>query len=349
MPAEVLDLLTGQLGLDDSGVYQAHGLLALAGFFALHGLDRPELKEPVFAPTTQPALADPDGGSIFDRIRRNDLLVHLPYESFTTSVGAFLAEASLDPDVVAIKQTLYRTWSPEDPAAGGEASVVQSLIQRRARRQAGGRPGRAEGPLRRGGQHHLGPAARRGRSPRGLRGGRPQDPCQDRPGGAARGGPPGALQPHRHGQLQPADGPPLRRPGPAHRRRGHRRRPQRALQRAHRVQRAAAVPEAAGGPDPPAPPGAGPHPLPGGARRAHRLEDEPPGGRRDRGRALRRLRRRGRHRPDRAGAVLPAARGARPVGAHPGALPGGQVPGALPGDALRRGPPTRPTSSARPT
>jgi polyphosphate kinase len=129
MPSDVLDLLTGQLGLDDSGVYPAHGLLALAGFFALHGLDRPELKEPVFTPTTQPALADPEGGSIFDRIRRSDLLVHLPYESFSTSVGAFLAEASLDPDVVAIKQTLYRTWSPEDPAAGGEASVVQSLMR----------------------------------------------------------------------------------------------------------------------------------------------------------------------------------------------------------------------------
>ncbi|MBS1195397.1 MAG: ppk, partial [Actinobacteria bacterium] len=129
MPPDVLDLLTGQLGLDESGVYAAHGLLALASFFALHGLDRPELKDPVFHPTTQPALADPEGGSIFDRIRRGDLLVHLPYESFATSVGAFLAEASRDPDVVAIKQTLYRTWSPEDPAAGGEASAVQSLIR----------------------------------------------------------------------------------------------------------------------------------------------------------------------------------------------------------------------------
>ncbi|MBN2113119.1 MAG: polyphosphate kinase 1 [Acidimicrobiia bacterium] len=129
MPAEVLDLLTGQLGLDESGVYEAKGLLALAGLFALHTLDRPELKDPQFSPTTQPALADPEAGSIFERIRRRDLLVHLPYESFGTSVGAFIAEASVDPDVVAIKQTLYRTWSPEDPAAGGEASVVQSLMR----------------------------------------------------------------------------------------------------------------------------------------------------------------------------------------------------------------------------
>jgi polyphosphate kinase len=128
VPEEILDLLTGRLGLDASGVYRVKGLLALSGFFALHSLDRPELKDLPFSPTTQPALADPEGGSIFDRIRRHDLLVHLPYESFATSVGAFIAEAARDPDVVAIKQTLYRTWSPEDPAAGGEASVVQSLM-----------------------------------------------------------------------------------------------------------------------------------------------------------------------------------------------------------------------------
>ncbi|MFH1330652.1 MAG: polyphosphate kinase 1 [Actinomycetota bacterium] len=129
MSPDVLDLLTGQLGLDDSGVYQTHGLLALTSFFALHALDRPELKDPGFSPTTQPALADPEGGSIFDRIRRGDLLVHLPYESFITSVGTFIAEASRDPDVVAIKQTLYRTSSPDDPAVGGEASIAQSLMR----------------------------------------------------------------------------------------------------------------------------------------------------------------------------------------------------------------------------
>ena len=129
MPADVLDLLTGQLGLDEEGVYRVRGLLSLSGFWALHGLDRPELKEPAWTPTVQPALADPEGGSIFDRIRRRDLLIHLPYESFPVSVGAFIAEAARDPAVVAIKQTLYRTSAPEDPAAGGEASIVQSLMQ----------------------------------------------------------------------------------------------------------------------------------------------------------------------------------------------------------------------------
>ena len=129
IPSDVANLLTAHLGLDETGVYPVRGLLALSSFWALHGLDRPELKEPAWAPTTQPALADPEGGSIFDRIRRRDLLVHLPYESFPTSVGAFIGEAARDPAVVAIKQTLYRTWAPEDPAAGGEASIVQSLVQ----------------------------------------------------------------------------------------------------------------------------------------------------------------------------------------------------------------------------
>lgn len=129
MPGEVTDLLTAQLGLDEEGVYPVHGLLALSAFWALHGLERPELREPTWSATTQPALADPEGGSIFDRIRRGDLLVHLPYESFRTSVGTFIAEAARDPAVVAIKQTLYRTSAPDDPAAGGEASIVQSLMR----------------------------------------------------------------------------------------------------------------------------------------------------------------------------------------------------------------------------
>jgi polyphosphate kinase len=129
IPQGVLDLLTGQLGLDDSGVYTVNGLMALSGFWSIHGLDRPELKDPDWTPTVPPALADPEAGSIFERIGRGDILVQLPYDSFTASVGAFIAEASRDPDVVAIKQTLYRTWSPEDPAAGGEASIVQSLMR----------------------------------------------------------------------------------------------------------------------------------------------------------------------------------------------------------------------------
>ncbi|MDQ3782320.1 MAG: polyphosphate kinase, partial [Actinomycetota bacterium] len=58
-----------------------------------------------------------------------DVLVHYPYESFATSTGSFLAQAAADRRVLAIKQTLYRTWASEDPAIGGEEAVVRSLMQ----------------------------------------------------------------------------------------------------------------------------------------------------------------------------------------------------------------------------
>ena len=89
--------------------------LALNGLWGIYGVDRPELKDDPWTPLTQPALADLDDEPIFSAIRRHDLLIHLPYDSFITSVQAFLAEAAADPSVVAIKQTLYRTSEPGRP------------------------------------------------------------------------------------------------------------------------------------------------------------------------------------------------------------------------------------------
>jgi len=129
MPDDVLDLLMGEMRIEPSEVYVNDGLLALAGLGSLHGLARPDLKLEPWMPTTQPILAGRDPGeSMLDRLNERDVLVHLPYESFGTSVGAFIASAARDPDVVAIKQTLYRTSDPDDPALGGEQSIVQSLI-----------------------------------------------------------------------------------------------------------------------------------------------------------------------------------------------------------------------------
>ncbi len=128
MSPKILDLLTGQLSLDSSGVYVSSCMLALSGLWAVYGLDRPELKHKTWIPPTQSALADPEDRTIFDRIRERDLLVHFPYGAFGSSVGAFVGESARDDDVVAIKQTLYRTSDPDDPALGGEESIVESLM-----------------------------------------------------------------------------------------------------------------------------------------------------------------------------------------------------------------------------
>ena len=129
MPDDILDLLMSEMRIEPWEVYVNDGLLALAGMNALQGLHRPDLKLEPGMPTTQPILSRRHPGeSVLDRLNERDVLVHLPYESFGTSVGAFIASAARDPDVVAIKQTLYRTSDPDDPALGGEQSIVQSLI-----------------------------------------------------------------------------------------------------------------------------------------------------------------------------------------------------------------------------
>ncbi|MDX1691743.1 MAG: polyphosphate kinase 1 [Acidimicrobiia bacterium] len=130
MPEEILELLREEMDLDDTGVYVSRAVVGLGGLWSIYGLDRPDLKDDPWTPITQPILGKGHlETSLFDRIRERDVLVHMPYDAFGTSVGAFIAEAASDPDVMAIKQTLYRTSDPEDPAVGGEASIVRSLIR----------------------------------------------------------------------------------------------------------------------------------------------------------------------------------------------------------------------------
>jgi polyphosphate kinase len=110
MPEHVLEVLMSELELTERDVYRLPGPLDLAGLWTLHSMDRPDLKDEPFHPLTQPdlALTDEDG-DVFELLSDREVLVHHPYESFTTSVQRFVEQAATDPDVLAIKQTLYRT------------------------------------------------------------------------------------------------------------------------------------------------------------------------------------------------------------------------------------------------
>ncbi len=118
-----LGLLMQELDITEQEVYRLPAPLDLGGLFELQKIERPELKFPKRVPTTAVALlpSDPtDKPDIFASMRRGDILLHHPYESFATSVQAFLEQAAADPNVLAIKQTLYRT--------SGDSPIVEALI-----------------------------------------------------------------------------------------------------------------------------------------------------------------------------------------------------------------------------
>jgi len=126
MPPSVRQLLMGEftdeqeqpvqpLTADD--IYEAGGLLDTADLLSLAALEVPALRDPPFHPGTQPRLAGTR--SIFEVIKEGDVLLHHPYDSFATSVERFIQTAADDPDVVAIKLTLYRT--------GGDSSIARTL------------------------------------------------------------------------------------------------------------------------------------------------------------------------------------------------------------------------------
>ena len=122
-PATRLLLLRG-LGLTDADCYEIRGMLDLTGLRQLTELNRPDLQMPPWTPVTPLRLVPPDEdepADVFAAIRGGDILVHHPYESFTASVERFITQASEDPDVLSIKQTLYRT--------SGDSPIVQSLIR----------------------------------------------------------------------------------------------------------------------------------------------------------------------------------------------------------------------------
>ncbi|WP_165065891.1 RNA degradosome polyphosphate kinase [Marisediminicola senii] len=124
MDPVTLDLLVRELGITDQEVYRLPAPLDLGGLFDVTRIDRPLLKYRKHVPTTAPQLVptEPNGTpDIFRSIRKQDILLHHPYQSFATSVQAFVEQAAVDPNVLAIKQTLYRT--------SGDSPIVEALIR----------------------------------------------------------------------------------------------------------------------------------------------------------------------------------------------------------------------------
>lgn len=125
IPAETRKQLIEQLGISEVDVYDIPGLIGLGDLMALAFLPMPEHQDQPWKSVTHPRLRDDNGDdekkSIFDIIREGDFLVHHPYQSFTTTVQRFIEEAALDPNVLAIKQTLYRT--------SGDSPIVHALIR----------------------------------------------------------------------------------------------------------------------------------------------------------------------------------------------------------------------------
>ena len=124
MPAKMRQLLMRELQVEAEDIFPLPGLLGLSDLMELHAIDRPDLKDEPFYPLTNRDLVpttDDSTVDVFSVLRQKDILVHHPYESFTTSVQRFIEQAAADPDVLAIKQTLYRT--------SGESAIVDALIE----------------------------------------------------------------------------------------------------------------------------------------------------------------------------------------------------------------------------
>jgi polyphosphate kinase len=121
MSEHMLELLLRELQVRPADVITVPGLLDLTALWAVHAVERPDLKDDPFVPATHPAFAERETPrSVFATLRDGDVLVHHPYDSFSTSVQRFIEQAASDPGVLAIKQTLYRT--------SGDSPIVDALI-----------------------------------------------------------------------------------------------------------------------------------------------------------------------------------------------------------------------------
>ena len=128
VPDEIRSTIVGELALEESDIYDIDGLLCLGDLMSFMALPLPELKDKPWASVLPPRLGwlaeegqdSTEGENFFNVIRHGDLLVHHPYHSFSNTVLRFINEAAHDPDVLAIKMTLYRT--------SGDSPILKSLI-----------------------------------------------------------------------------------------------------------------------------------------------------------------------------------------------------------------------------
>ncbi len=121
MTEGMLELLLRELDVNPGDVVEVPGLLDLSSLWQIYGVDRPALKDPPFVPATPPAFGERETPkSIFSTLREGDVLVHHPYDSFSTTVQRFIEQAAADRNVLAIKQTLYRT--------SGDSPIINALI-----------------------------------------------------------------------------------------------------------------------------------------------------------------------------------------------------------------------------
>jgi polyphosphate kinase len=119
----VLELLISELDVTEAEVFRLPGPLDLRGLHDIADLDREDLKYPNFIPATHSRLAPVESSSpvdVFKALQRGDVLLHHPYDSFSTSVQRFIEQAAADPHVLAIKQTLYRT--------SGDSPIIDALV-----------------------------------------------------------------------------------------------------------------------------------------------------------------------------------------------------------------------------
>ena len=124
MPELTRRILIRGIGVNEDDAFEVAGMLDLTALWQLVGLDRPDLKAPSHTPVIPLRLLPPDDDEpvdMFAQIRAGDLFLSHPYESFTASVERFINQAADDPEVLTIKQTLYRT--------SGDSPIVQALIR----------------------------------------------------------------------------------------------------------------------------------------------------------------------------------------------------------------------------